>query len=164
MYKKTKESMKMTIFYDAFLILTYSDPSFANKLPSKSSISLKKLLTFWRSLFGEVNPGTLSHQGWTKNPVYPAPSQTSKNEVSAKVVNGLEPLTTFAKSSMSDTQLESEYASGLATAAHELKNIQWNILIHVPQQLFIENIIPNFEKPPTKDMRNKRIPSKNLTA
>ena len=76
MYKKTKKSMKMTIFYDAFLIWSYSDPSFANKLPLKSSISLKKLLTYWRSLFGEVNPGTLSHQGWTKNPVYPAPCQT----------------------------------------------------------------------------------------
>ena len=35
-----------------------------------------------------------------------------------------------------------------------------NILIQVTQ-LFIENIVPNFEKPSTNDMRNKRIPTKN---
>ena len=38
-----------------------------------------------------------------------------------------------------------------------------NILRHVTQ-LFIDNIVSNFEKPSTKDMRNKRIPSKHLTA
>ena len=38
-----------------------------------------------------------------------------------------------------------------------------NILIHVTQ-LFIENIVPNFEKPSTKDVRNKRIPNRYLTA
>ena len=38
-----------------------------------------------------------------------------------------------------------------------------NILIQVTQ-LFIENIVPNFEKPSTNDMRNKRIPSKHVTA
>ena len=58
------------------------------------------------------------------NPAYPEPSQPSKNKLSAKVVNDLEPLTTFAKSSMSDTRLDSEYASGLATAAYELKHIE----------------------------------------
>ena len=35
--------------------------------------------------------------------------------------------------------------------------------VHV-NQVFIENIAPNFEKPSTKDMRNKRIPIKHLTA
>ena len=57
------------------------------------------------------------------NPAYPEPSQSSKNKLSAKVVNDLEPLTTFAKSSMPDTRLDSEYASSLATAAYELKHI-----------------------------------------
>ena len=72
-----------------------------------------------------MNPGILSHQGWKKNPAYPEPSQTSKNELSAKVVNGLELLTIFAKSSMLDARLDSDYASGLATAAYELKHIEW---------------------------------------
>ena len=38
-----------------------------------------------------------------------------------------------------------------------------NILIHVTQ-LSIENIEPNFGKPSTKGMRNKRISGKHLTA
>ena len=38
-----------------------------------------------------------------------------------------------------------------------------NVLIQVTQ-LFIKKIVPNFEKPPTKYMRNKGIPSKYLTA
>ena len=78
-----------------------------------------------KKLFGEVNPGILSHQGWKKNTAFPESSQTSKNELSAKVVNGLEPLTIFAKSSMSDARLDSDYASGLATAAYELKHNEW---------------------------------------
>ena len=52
------------------------------------------------------------------------PSQTSKNEPSAKEVNGLDPLAIFAKSSMSDARLDSEYASGLASVAYELKQIE----------------------------------------
>ena len=88
----------------------------------KSSFYLN-LLTFCRSLFEEANPGTLSHQG-SKNPAHPEPSQTSKNELSVKVVNGSESLTTFAKSPMSDIRLDSEYASGPAMAAYELKHTE----------------------------------------
>ena len=50
--------------------------------------------------------------------------ETSKNEVSAKVVKGLEPVTIFAKSSMSYAPLDSEYVSGLATATNELKHTE----------------------------------------
>ena len=71
-----------------------------------------------------MNPETLPHRRYTKNPAYPGPGQTPKKALSAKVVNGLEPLTTFAKSSMSDAGMDSEYASGLATAAYELKHIE----------------------------------------
>ena len=37
------------------------------------------------------------------------------------------------------------------------------MLMHV-NQLFIEIIVPNFEKPSTKDMRNKINASKHVTA
>ena len=101
------------------------------------------LLTFWRSLFGEANPGILSHQGWTKNPAYPEPSQTSKNELSAKVVNGLVPLTTFAKSPLSDTRLDSEWVlktflvhpARLKIYLHPLKTDSWRPL-PTPPDLF----------------------------
>ena len=59
-----------------------------------------------------------------ENPVYPEPSQTSKNELSAKVVKSLEPLTIFTNSSMSDARLDSEYASGLPMTTYELKHIE----------------------------------------
>ena len=55
----------------------------------------------------------LDGQRWEENLAYPETSQTSKNELSAKVVNDLDPSTTFAKSSMPDVRLDSEYASGL---------------------------------------------------
>ena len=54
--------------------------------------------------------------------VYPGPSQTSKTKISTKIVNLLQPLTIFAKSSVSDARLDSEYTSGLATATYELKH------------------------------------------
>ena len=37
------------------------------------------------------------------------------------------------------------------------------VLRHVTQ-LFIENIVANFAKPSAKDMRNKRIPIKHVSA
>ena len=49
----------------------------------------------------------------------------------------------------------------LASSRLLMTETHWvNFSIHVTQ-LFIENIVPNFEKPSTKDMRNKRIPSKH---
>ena len=89
----------------------------------------------------------LDGQRWTENLAYPETSQTSKNKLSAKVVNDLDPSTTFAKSSMPDARLDSEYASGLCVT-----------------QLLIENIVLDFEKPSTKDKINKTILSKHLTA
>ena len=59
-----------------------------------------------------------------ENPVYPEPSQTSKNELSAKVVKSLEPLTIFTNSSMSDARLDSEYVSGIPMTTYELKHIE----------------------------------------
>ena len=85
---------------------------------------LKKFINLLKKFIWRANPGTLSHQVWTKIPVNPEPSQTSKKELSAKVVKGLQPLTIFEKSSMSDAWLDFEYPSSLATAAYELKHIE----------------------------------------
>ena len=158
-YKDKEEYEDDHFLWRSNLICTYADFLHLNKLPLKSMFFKKNLLNFWRSLFGEANSGTLSHQGWTKNPAYPEPSQTSKKELSEKVVNGLEPLTIFAKRRSTEfwILLWPRYGC-LLTETH------WaNILIHLTQ-LCIENIVPNFEKPSTKDMRIKRIPSKHLTA
>ena len=132
------------------------------KLPLKSSFFVClfvfiNLLTLWRSLFRESNPRTLPHQGWTKNPAYPEPSQTSKNQLLVKVVNGLESLTIFAKSCMSDSRLDSEYTLWPRHVCLWTETHRVNILIYVAQ-LFIENIVPDFEKPSIKDMISKRIP------
>ena len=124
------------------------------------SSSFYNLLTFWRRLFGETNPGILSHQRWKKNPACPKPSHTSKNELSAKVINVLESLTISAKSSMwTGFWIRPWSHNGcLWTESH------WVNISRHATQLFIDNIVSNFEKPSTKDMRNKRIPSKHLTA
>ena len=45
--------------------------------------------------------------------VYPEPYQTSKMELLAKIVNGFQPLTIFAKSSILDVRQGSKYTSNI---------------------------------------------------
>ena len=110
MDKKIKKSMKMTIFYDA-ITCTYADPLLANKLPLRS-IFLKFI-------------NLLKNFIWRGESWNPATSRMDKEpSVSRTQSNILEPLTIFAKSPMSDARMDSEYASGLATAAYELKHTE----------------------------------------
>ena len=85
---------------------------------------LKKFINLLKKFIWRGKSWNLVTSSMDKDPSKSRTHQTSKKELSAKVVNGLEPLTIFEKSSMSDAWLDFEYPSSLATAAYELKHIE----------------------------------------
>ena len=96
----------------------------------------------------------VAHQ-W-KSEVYPDPSWTSKIGLFAKIINGFQPLTIFAKSSILDVQLGSEYTSEssvlnlfpIRTAATGLTNLTLYVTMYsiMDYLKFMDHITSNFLK------------------
>ena len=146
--KNTKKEYKDDHFLWRFnLICTYADPLIANKLPRKS-ISFFKFIYLlkkfiWRGK--SWNPVT------TRMDKEPSVARTQSNiqERSLSESNQRPKVVNYFR-----TELHVRHSTGLSICLWPRHGYLWTE-IYVTQ-LFIENIVLNFEKPSKKDMRNNK--------